>query len=59
MEIATAGLFTAPTINKVKVVQRWCEAVRHVSDSKHFSSLTVDLINDIREEAVKDISSSL
>ena len=59
VEIAAAALLTEPTITTVNVIQRWMEAIRCVSDSKKFSSLTVDLITDIRKGAIKDISSSL
>jgi hypothetical protein len=57
-EVAFAKIFIAPTIQSLKVTKRWQEAVS-CGDIRKFAVLTGQLLEEIREEAIKDISSGL
>jgi hypothetical protein len=54
-EVAFASIFIAPTIKRLKVTQRWQEALSTSTESNKFTVLTGELIEDIRAEAAKDI----
>jgi hypothetical protein len=58
-EVAFSKIFIASAIKRLRVTQRWEDAVRSGNKSETFADTTGQLMDDIRAEAIKDISGDL